>query len=77
MPRRRGPMRAPEFWHAPPGLAAGLLAPLGAAWEAAARLRRERRTAVSRRRSRSICVGNLVAGGVGQDAGGAVARRAC
>src|SRR5438067_10033513 len=34
------PMRAPEFWHEPPGLAAGLLAPIGTAWDLAARLRR-------------------------------------
>ena len=33
------PMRAPEFWHEPPGLAAGLLAPVGAAWGLTARSR--------------------------------------
>jgi len=56
------PMRAPEFWHEPPGLAAGLLAPAGAAWDLAARLRR-----AAARPYRAplpvLCVGNLVAGG--------------
>src|SRR6266851_9497061 len=64
-----GPMRAPEFWHARSGpiggLAAGLLAPLGAGWDAAGRLRRALarpyRAAVP-----VICVGNLVAGGSGK-----------
>src|SRR5213076_1474322 len=59
------PMRAPEFWHAPPGLAAGLLAPVGTAWDAAARLRR----AVARPYRPPVpvlCVGNLVAGGSGK-----------
>jgi tetraacyldisaccharide 4'-kinase len=58
-------MRAPEFWHAPPGLAANLLAPVGAAWDIAARLRR-----VVARPYRApvpvLCVGNLVAGGSGK-----------
>jgi tetraacyldisaccharide 4'-kinase len=59
------PMRAPEFWHEPPGFAAGLLAPAGAAWDLAARLRR----AVARpyrARVPVLCVGNLVAGGSGK-----------
>jgi tetraacyldisaccharide 4'-kinase len=59
------PMRAPEFWHEPPGLAAGLLAPAGAAWDWAARLRR----AVARPYRAPVpvlCVGNLVAGGSGK-----------
>jgi tetraacyldisaccharide 4'-kinase len=59
------PMRAPDFWHEPPGLAAALLAPAGAAWEAAARLRR----AIARPYRAPvpvICVGNLVAGGSGK-----------
>src|SRR6266702_465327 len=64
-----GSMRAPEFWHARSGpmggLAAGLLAPLGAGWDAAGRLRRALarpyRAAVP-----VICVGNLVAGGSGK-----------
>ena len=58
-------MRAPEFWDAPPGLAAGLLAPLGIAWDAASRLRR----AVARPYRAPlpvVCVGNLVAGGSGK-----------
>jgi tetraacyldisaccharide 4'-kinase len=58
-------MRAPDFWDAPPGLVAGLLAPLGTAWDAAGRLRR----AVARpyRPPLSVvCVGNLVAGGSGK-----------
>jgi tetraacyldisaccharide 4'-kinase len=58
-------MRAPEFWHAPPGLAANLLAPVGAAWDMAARLRR----AVARPYRAPVtvlCVGNLVAGGSGK-----------
>jgi tetraacyldisaccharide 4'-kinase len=58
-------MRGPEFWDAPPGLAAALLAPLGTAWNAAARLRR----AVARPYRAPlpvVCVGNLVAGGSGK-----------
>jgi tetraacyldisaccharide 4'-kinase len=58
-------MRAPEFWSARPGLVAGLLAPAGAAFDAAGRLRR----AVARpyrARVPVICVGNLVAGGSGK-----------
>jgi tetraacyldisaccharide 4'-kinase len=58
-------MRAPEFWHEPPGLMAGLLAPFGAAFDAASRLRR----AVARPYRAPvpvICVGNLVAGGSGK-----------
>jgi tetraacyldisaccharide 4'-kinase len=63
--RSATPMRAPEFWHEPPGLAAGLLAPIGAAWDIAARLRR----AVARPYRAPmpvLCVGNLVAGGSGK-----------
>src|SRR3981081_2201000 len=59
------PMRAPEFWHEPPGLPAGLLAPVGAGWDIAARLRR----AVARPYRAPVpvlCVGNLVAGGSGK-----------
>lgn len=58
-------MRAPDFWDAPPGLVAGLLAPLGVAWDTAARLRR----AVTRPYRATVpvvCVGNLVAGGSGK-----------
>src|SRR5438067_1609629 len=58
-------MRAPDFWHEPPGLAASVLAPASAAWELAARLRR----AVTRPYRAPVpvlCVGNLVAGGSGK-----------
>jgi tetraacyldisaccharide 4'-kinase len=62
-------MRAPEFWRASGGLMAtsiaGLLAPLGNAWDAAGRLHR----AVARPYRAPvavICVGNLVAGGSGK-----------
>src|SRR6266700_5361280 len=64
-----GPMRAPEFWHARggpmAGLTSGLLAPLGAGWDAAGRLRR----ALARPYRAPvpvICVGNLVIGGSGK-----------
>jgi tetraacyldisaccharide 4'-kinase len=58
-------MRAPDFWYAEPGIAAGLLTPVGAAIDAAGRLRR----AVARPYRAPvpvICVGNLVAGGSGK-----------
>jgi tetraacyldisaccharide 4'-kinase len=58
-------MRAPEFWDASPGLAAGLLAPLGAVWSGVGKLRR----AVMRSYRAPVpvvCVGNLVAGGSGK-----------
>jgi tetraacyldisaccharide 4'-kinase len=62
-------MRAPDFWHEPPGSSAGLLGgllrPVGAALDAASRLRR----AVVRPYRAPvpvICVGNLVAGGSGK-----------
>ncbi|HWD57912.1 MAG TPA: tetraacyldisaccharide 4'-kinase [Stellaceae bacterium] len=58
-------MRAPEFWDAAPGLLAQLLSPVGAAVDAAGRLRR----AVMRPYRAPvpvICVGNLVAGGSGK-----------
>jgi tetraacyldisaccharide 4'-kinase len=58
-------MRTPEFWDGPPGLAAGLLAPLGAIWNAAGALRRT----VIRSSCAPVpvlCVGNLVAGGSGK-----------
>ena len=58
-------MRAPEFWHDAPGLISGLLAPVGAAFDAAGRVRRALahpyRGAVP-----VICVGNLVVGGAGK-----------
>jgi tetraacyldisaccharide 4'-kinase len=58
-------MRAPDFWGEPPGFVSGLLAPVGAALDAASRLRR----AVARPYQAPvpvICVGNLVAGGAGK-----------
>lgn len=58
-------MRAPDFWRDEPGFLAGLLAPVGAALDAAGRLRR----AVAhpyRPPAPVICVGNLVAGGSGK-----------
>src|SRR5437667_2737505 len=62
-------MRAPEFWDARGGpmaqLVGGILAPLGAAWDAASRLRRAV-TRPYRAPVRVICVGNLVAGGSGK-----------
>ena len=58
-------MRSPEFWREKPGLVAGLLAPVGAAWDIAGRLRR---AVVRPYRAPApvICVGNLVAGGSGK-----------
>lgn len=58
-------MRAPEFWRAEPGLLAGLLTPVGAALDAAGRLRRSL-TRPYRASIPVICVGNLVAGGSGK-----------
>ena len=58
-------MRAPDFWYRAPGPASALLAPLGAAYDLASRLRRSlirpERVAVP-----VLCVGNLVAGGAGK-----------
>jgi tetraacyldisaccharide 4'-kinase len=56
---------APAFWARPPGLLSELLLPIGAGWEAAARLRQ----AFARPYYPLvpvICVGNLVAGGAGK-----------
>lgn len=58
-------MRAPAFWYRPPGLAAALLAPLGALY-AAATARRLRRGARARVGAPVICVGNINAGGTGK-----------
>jgi tetraacyldisaccharide 4'-kinase len=58
-------MRAPDFWGEEPGFLAELLTPVGAALDAAGRLRR----AVARpyrAPAPVICVGNLVAGGSGK-----------
>ena len=56
---------APLFWGKPPGLVADLLLPIGAACDAAGRLRR----AISRSYRPPVpvlCVGNLIAGGAGK-----------
>lgn len=58
-------MRSPDFWGEKAGLVAGLLAPIGAAWDAASRLRRAV-TRPYRAPVPVICVGNLVAGGSGK-----------
>jgi len=58
-------MRAPEFWHGGPSLAASLLAPAGAVYAAAGRWRREHAVPV-RVPLPVICVGNVVAGGAGK-----------
>src|SRR5437870_1196250 len=56
---------APDFWGRPPGFVADLLLPIGAAWDAAGRLRR----ALARPCHIAVpvvCVGNFVAGGSGK-----------
>src|SRR5580658_8235884 len=62
-------MRTPEFWDAAPGpranLLAGLLAPIGAAIDAAGRMRRALAHPY-RAPVPVICVGNLVVGGAGK-----------
>ena len=58
-------MRTPEFWDAAPGFVAGLLAPVGAAVDAASRVCRA--LAHPYRASVPvICVGNIVVGGAGK-----------
>jgi tetraacyldisaccharide 4'-kinase len=56
---------APRFWMEPPGTLAGLLMPVGAAWDAAGRLR-EKLSHPYSAPIPVICVGNLVAGGAGK-----------
>jgi tetraacyldisaccharide 4'-kinase len=56
---------APRFWAEPPGILAGLLMPVGAAWDAAGRLR-EAVVRPYRATAPVLCVGNLVAGGAGK-----------
>ena len=56
---------APEFWGRKPTLAADLLLPFGAAFDAAGRLRRALARPL-RAPVPVICVGNLVAGGAGK-----------
>ena len=57
-------MRAPGFWHAPPGLASALLAPLG--WLYAAGTARRVARPGWRAPVPVICCGNAVAGGSGK-----------
>ncbi|MFV3127887.1 tetraacyldisaccharide 4'-kinase [Niveispirillum sp. KHB5.9] len=56
-------MRAPGFWHAPPGLLALLLLPLSWLWRLGGALRAGKPQAVP---VPVLCVGNLVAGGTGK-----------
>jgi tetraacyldisaccharide 4'-kinase len=56
---------APAFWTKEPGLAADLLLPIGAMWDAAGRLRRAL-ARPHRAPAPIVCVGNLVAGGAGK-----------
>ena len=57
-------MREPAFWWRKPGLAAGLLAPLGAVYGAVAARRLARRG--TRAAMPVICVGNFTLGGAGK-----------
>lgn len=57
-------MKAPEFWHKPPGIASTLLSPLAAIWTAVTRNRLSK-TGVDVG-APVICVGNLNAGGTGK-----------
>lgn len=56
---------APRFWAEPPGILAGLLMPIAAAWDAGGRLR-ERLSRPYCPPVPVLCVGNLVAGGAGK-----------
>jgi tetraacyldisaccharide 4'-kinase len=56
---------APQFWDRPAGLAAGLLLPLGAMWDAAGRLHR-RLARPYRAPVPVVCIGNLMLGGAGK-----------
>lgn len=58
-------MKAPGFWHRPPGLAARALSPLGAVY-AHATARRLRKGSVCGADVPVICVGNINAGGTGK-----------
>ena len=58
-------LQQPRFWDMPPGLLAGLLAPLGLAWDAAGRVRRGLARPY-RAPVPTLCVGNLVVGGAGK-----------
>jgi tetraacyldisaccharide 4'-kinase len=57
-------MREPAFWWREPGLAAGLLAPLAAAYGAVAAARLAQRGA--RAAAPVVCIGNLTIGGAGK-----------
>jgi tetraacyldisaccharide 4'-kinase len=57
-------MREPAFWWREPGLAARLLAPLGALYGAIAA--RRMRQPGQRARARVVCIGNLTVGGAGK-----------
>jgi tetraacyldisaccharide 4'-kinase len=56
---------APSFWHEPPGIAAGLLAPCAMAWDLAGRIRRAAARPY-RAAGPVVCVGNIIAGGAGK-----------
>jgi tetraacyldisaccharide 4'-kinase len=56
---------APGFWGEPPGVLAGLLSPIGAAWDVAGRLR-QTLSRPYRAPAPVLCVGNLVVGGAGK-----------
>jgi len=58
-------LRAPEFWHKPGSPLAGLLAPLGLAYDAAGRVRRALIAPVRVERP-IVCVGNVTVGGAGK-----------
>ena len=58
-------MRTPAFWYRPAGIAAWTLAPLGALYGLAGRLRMARGTP-HKAGVPVLCVGNLVAGGAGK-----------
>jgi tetraacyldisaccharide 4'-kinase len=58
-------MKTPAFWYRPPGAAARLLAPLGALYGLAGRLRHATATPATAPLP-VLCVGNLVAGGAGK-----------
>jgi len=58
-------MKTPAFWYRPPGLASGLLNPLGRLYGASIQ-RRFHRARPYRAGVPVVCVGNLVAGGAGK-----------
>jgi len=58
-------MKAPRFWHQPPGLRSALLAPLGALYARATRARLAKGARCTAK-GPVICVGNINAGGTGK-----------